>query len=128
MIPEADTEIWRSAPVAVELPSGEDVWGDEGIGGGFRSTWCMAGVTTRDAGEVLVLEEQLLDQASNAAQDPAGFENACRRLEGFDDDVEVDEPSQLGGLDIGVAGLVFALNALGMPTVASCRGHPGGWS
>ena len=41
-----------------------------------------------------------------------------------------EEEPKFGGLDMGIAGLVYALSAAGYLTVASCRGHgPGiGWS
>jgi hypothetical protein len=48
----------------------------------------------------------------------------------FSGDEDEDRPWPTGGLDIGVAGLVYALSSVGCPTTASCRGHPGqrAWS
>jgi hypothetical protein len=45
-------------------------------------------------------------------------------------DLGWDIPPDLGGLEVGVAGLSYGLNAVGIVTAASCRGHTGrtAWS
>jgi hypothetical protein len=135
VIPTVDSaEIWCTEPTETVLPSPESVWSDEGIGGGYRDTWCLAAIGVADAQAGLVLESELLGRADGAATDAHGFDAVCKRLErggSEDDDPDDDdnwEPPELASLEVGIAGLVFTLNALGMPTVASCRGHPGGWS
>jgi hypothetical protein len=103
------------------LPEVEAVWGAEGFGP-FRDTWCVAGATLDDAQVVIAAEEETLQSLDTRARGVAEFNELCRELER-----NANGPGNavlFRGLEIGVAGLVTVLNALGMPTAASCRGHP----
>ncbi len=132
-------------PGSVELPADATYWmpkrselGDEGIGF-FRDVWTIIDVPLRNARELIRTERQLATAVSEVAQTAEDFNRLAGIVEyGLDDDdYEVDispverarldpvlhEEPQLEGLEVGVAGLVLALGAVGMVPAASCRGH-----
>jgi hypothetical protein len=138
-------------PGSVELPADATYWmpkrsevGDEGIGF-FRDVWTIIDVPLRDARELIALERRLATAVSEAAETAQDFDRLARIVElGLDDDDDADiapaeraslEPvlydmPPLDSLELGVAGLVLALGAVGMIPAASCRGHCTGraWS
>jgi len=65
-------------------------------------------------------EAELVRQADHASSSDAEFEDALAEFEGEHFDAD------WSGLDLGVAGLVLALNAAGFATASSCRQHVGG--
>jgi len=69
------------------------------------------------AERALAVEAAAIDGAAAAAATPEDFEAT---LEAVGDSDAWD----FGGLDVGVTGLVFALQAAGFRTSNSCRGHP----
>jgi hypothetical protein len=122
VIPRAETEVWKERPVGqLFLPAVDAVWGAESFGP-FRDTWCVAGATLEDARVVIAAQGAALQLLDTRARGAVEFNELCRALERNENGVGF--AVLFRGLEIGVAGLVMALNALGMPTAASCRGHP----
>lgn len=72
------------------------------------------------AESTLAEERRLVGEADEASADAHEFEDLLAASE----DGQVD--ADWSGLDLGVAGLVLALNAAGFATASSCRQHPGG--
>lgn len=150
MIPTLDinvsAEIPRSAtfwvPSEEELPEP----GDEcAIGGYFRDTWYIVDVSADEAIYVVREERTCLGLAARLATDATSFDAIASAFEsGYTDSLpaalqasDVADLHELigsdgvysaevfGGIELGVAGLVAALNATGYVTAASCRGHDG---
>lgn len=114
---------------------------DDGEGfGPFRDTWLIRNVTLAAAKEVGRAESTLVEVASLVASDTEEFDHIAHALEsGTRDELpehlstprmlallepHLDEVTPLEGLELGVAGLVYALAHVGCWTAASCRGHP----
>jgi hypothetical protein len=129
------------------IPEEEDVT-DEGIGY-FHETWLISDVSAEHAASVLAEDERLLDLVDSLARTNEEYETFATAVEhgelvdlphiSVDDPrreaflAEIDEEDDfapLEGLEIGVAGVVYALSAAGFLTAASCRGHVGraAWS
>jgi len=145
VIPRAEVEIRIAIPSGpLWTPRGDEI-DDEGFGG-FRGTWAIVRPWLRDARRIVHADAELVAVADSASTDAEEFDAVARALEhGEPDDVpeglagaaavleaidahtdDLGEP--LDGLELGVAGTVFLLAALGCYPAASCRGHPGGWS
>jgi hypothetical protein len=121
-------------------PGREDLT-EEGFGG-FRNTWLIRNIGVREAQARLEIEGELIRLADEFARDAEEFDAICSALENVDAEelpvrlqhpavpetlaahLEAGELSPTEGLDLGVAGLVYALAAVGCWTAASCRGHP----
>jgi hypothetical protein len=147
VIPRAKVELDANVPDAYSFwtPSRDDI-SDEGFGY-FRSTWLIRGVTATQAREMIESERELVALADRHSRNAEQFDAVARVVER--DELE-DWPDELmggpipeefvsglhgegmsptEGLDLGVAGLVYALSAAGCWPAASCRGHgPGGWA
>ncbi|MDX3638600.1 hypothetical protein [Streptomyces sp. MB09-02B] len=143
MIPVVDIEVDPTFPagVALGLPP-EDEIDEEGYGF-FRGVWDIGAVSHEEA-VTMVKEERLLaslvDLAASAHTD---FEAIASALEANDPDClpagfaaehpqsEIaelvgggyDAEPLLGSLELGVAGLSYALTSVGCFTAASCRSH-----
>lgn len=87
-----------------------------------RSYFDMSGTTWADVADALELEEAIIEAADAASTSWESFEQAVDDAEDELDDVERAET--LWGLDTGVAAATMSLNAAGMYTGYSCRGHP----
>lgn len=138
----------------ISLPAGDDCGyptsdeiSDEGFGY-FRGTWWLGHVPLSDARHTVEFERDLVAALDALAEDEHEFEDlaaAVEHLEPGDGDVPlllrdtpveglvrpiVDGDSPLGGLEVGVAGLTYALSTVGFRTAASCRAHEGAksWS
>lgn len=121
------------------MPRGDEI-GEEGFGH-FRDTWAIHRLLRGEAREIIETERTLLDVAGRVASTADEFDAVCAALESGDPEVLPDgfdgapawtelEPhmnddvSVFGGLELGVAGLVAALSAIGgIRTAASCRSH-----
>lgn len=143
MIPFFDVEIDASFPenLSMGLPPEDEV--DEEGYGYFHDVWAIGEVDRGEA--VVIIEEErrivdLIDREStscpefeamakaveegNSAHLPKSFKEhrsdseLARLIEALD-----EEPAALDALEVGVAGLVYALNSVGCFTAASCRGH-----
>lgn len=121
------------------MPTAEEVEQEEGIGF-FRNVWGIFPVTYAEAGEMVASEAEGLRALDAVAVDADSFERFAEVLDHYnpdDDDPDEDdaedfarlathadiESLSLWGLEIGVAGLSYALAAIGCVPVASCRGH-----
>jgi len=140
MIPRTSLDLATAIPAEHNgwTPKGDDL-SEEGFAY-FRGTWLIRGVGVREAKEVIANELVLLELAERLADNPEEFDVVAGALE--DDESEalpeqltqrvafkeiqphLGSDPQLGGLELGVAGLVYALSAVGCWPAASCRGHP----
>ncbi len=138
----------------IDLPAGDDCGyptsdaiSEEGFGY-FRGTWWLGHVPLSDARQTVAFERDLVAALDALADDEQEFEDLAAAVEHIEpDDGEVplllrdtrveglvrpfiDDGSPLGGLEIGVAGLTYALSTVGFRTAASCRAHKGAnsWS
>ena len=114
---------------------------DEGIGF-FRDVWTIIDVSSLKAQDVIDREQTLLQVVDSLATNAEDFDRLARCVERWDpEETEIDawlseilaletaiggaDSAQIGGLELGVAGLVYALAATGIVPAASCRGHTG---
>lgn len=133
-LPE-DAQFW--------MPKPEDI--DEEGFGFFRDTWLIRNVPVAEANDVIEEERQIAEAIAGLAQDAERFDHLAGVAEfGRIDDPEwaltepelkvladhvSDLPANLGGLEIGVAGLTHALATVRILPAASCRSHPAkSWS
>lgn len=121
-------------------PGEEELNSDEGFGY-FRDVWLIYDVPRALAEEVIKEEGRLVALIASLARDPRDFDQIATALEDREAqelpdwidgsqayeslklEVGPDEPSALMGLEVGVAGLVYALASAGMYPAASCRSH-----
>jgi hypothetical protein len=115
--------------------------------GWFRDVWSLGTVKIGEVEEFVRYEQRVLPKLDAAAHSASDFEAFALALEDgevdhlsvsqretfdavrlFDLAPQPDDPVLLGGLELGVAGLSYALCAAGCPTVASCRSHWDGLS
>lgn len=147
MIPTAHVELTPELPATATFwaPNPSDI-GDEGFGF-FRDVWDIVKVDPRAAAEMIAVEASIADVVADLAHNDEEFDLLARAIEDGDASDERLQPSHhsalkslvaegddqmppLDGLELGVAGLVYALSAVGCFPAASCRGHPGAhaWS
>lgn len=124
------------AGIVPVLPSAATFWMPDddppadGLGG-FRGVWPLTGVTPADAAALLAREQAVIRELDASAPDARTFDRLARQREAADSGLGTrSRPLDLGGLEIGVAGLTYALAAIGCVPAASCRGHVGedAWS
>jgi hypothetical protein len=130
------------------MPKPEDI-GEEGFGY-FRDVWLIKDVPVREARQMLAQERRITEVIDALSDTAEGFDRLAHTIEWGSNSswaeaapatpheravlsefmCEEDEPSPLGGLDLGVAGLVYALATVRIMPAASCRGHTGdrAWS
>jgi hypothetical protein len=139
MIPAQDIEVDVPSPLPeAGMPDPEEV-GEEGFGG-FRDTWHIGHVGKADLESILREEAELMRIVDAVAATPDEFEELASAIEGCDLEslskqlreaamkeglaACVDgEIAPLDGLELGVAGLAYALGSVGCLTAASCRWH-----
>ncbi len=143
MIPRVCVEFETKVPEAATFwtPRSEDI-SEEGFAY-FRDTRLIRGVGANLARDVIREEARLLALAGRFAADDDEFDAIAHAMEnGYPEDLPDRFAGALGDelrdaisdipavecLEIGVAGLVYALSSAGFWPAASCRGHPGGWS
>jgi len=132
VIPRVDV----AAGIVPALPATATYWmpaEDELTAGGigyFRGVWPLYDVSRPEAAAVLATERSLLEDLDRRAGDAAEFDRLARRLEAREAESAAAGEPDLRGLELGVAGLVYALAAIGCVPAASCRGHvgDGAWS
>lgn len=78
----------------------------------IRATW-------DDARDAIEVERDRVTHARRVAATHEGFDDEV------DGELEDWQVETLWGIDVGVAGVTFALAAAGCVTTTSCRGHPG---
>jgi hypothetical protein len=144
VIPRFNVDIDPEIPseAAFWMPDPDDLASDDGIGY-FHNTWNLGEVTREEALEVIEQERTILDLVELLAIGVQEYEQVCSAMEhndptalpeGFSQRVGSDaimetagdpifsEPN-FGCLEFGVAGLSFALAAVGCVPAASCRSH-----
>lgn len=131
------------------MPKPEDI-SEDGIGSFFHNTWLIKDVPVREARRLRREERRIAELIGDLATTARDFDRIATIAEnGLDpdepDDLEVltdaeratldgiirhDGTSALDSLELGVAGLVYALATVRIIPAASCRGHPGdrSWS
>ena len=137
MIPRVDTEIESSLPEGATFwtPSDEDLGSDEGFGF-FRDVWLIFDVSADEAEAILRSEADLVSAVDELARDPVEFDQIAKAIEEGDREhlperlqtMSMKGPIQtclehkestLEGLELGVAGLVYALASVGCFPAAS---------
>lgn len=140
MIPRADIEIESGIPAGATFwtPEPEDI-GDEGFGF-FQDVWPILDVSPSEAADVIDAERVAVAFADAGSTNQREFEDLAKAVEDeYPYELSDDAPafmresnwSGLESLDLGVAGLVYALAACGFFPAASCRSHHNGlrqWS
>ncbi|WP_392507878.1 hypothetical protein ACF3NT_13855 [Naumannella halotolerans] len=137
MFPRAEVEI------EVSIPPGDDYWvpkpceiDEEGFGD-FRGVWPIAKATTRLTADVIEDERVAAEYVDAHASTPEEFEKLARQIESYSPSLDESEAPDLGprwdgleSLELGVAGLTYALSNAGFYPAASCRSHEGdrSWS
>jgi hypothetical protein len=131
------------------MPRPEDI-GDDGISAYVHDTWLIKDVPVREARRLRQEERRAAEVVGHLATTSEDFDRLASALEegyvpgeldedydltaaeraGFDMALTKDEITRLNALELGVAGLVYALATVRIIPVASCRGHPGSraWS
>jgi hypothetical protein len=123
-----------------KMPSSDEI-SDEGFGY-FRGTWFIGRVSVEEARSIVSVEAELIQLLDRVASSANQFELLASAIERQDVDQLPDglhsralenglrrfvtggeDHHPLDGLEIGVAGLVYALSALRCLTAASCRSH-----
>jgi hypothetical protein len=136
----------------ISLPAGNDCGlparheiSEEGFGY-FRGTWWIGRVRVSDAIDAVEFEREVVAALDALAGTDRQFEALATAvedlepgsglpaelrdtpIEGLLQPLAEDGHSPLGGLEIGVAGLTYAMSAVGFVTAASCRAHAGAYS
>jgi hypothetical protein len=130
----SDAEFW--------MPKPEDI-DEEGISF-FRGTWLIKDIPVRAARRLAREERNVAEVVGNLAATPQDFDRLAHAAEdgyegyvltaeeraALDSFVSNDEGAALDSLELGVAGLVYALATVRIIPAASCRGHAGhcAWS
>ncbi|MBN2177052.1 MAG: hypothetical protein JW722_05270 [Demequinaceae bacterium] len=126
--------------VVVDVPKYASFWvpkpldiDEEGFGF-FRNVRPIVAVGTFETATLLESETLAADYVGTRATTELEFDTLAAALESFDgqwDDDDIPDVSDidsrfqgLEGLELGVAGLVFALSNAGFYPAASCRSHP----
>lgn len=137
MIPTAEVEVSTDIPKAAEfwVPKPSDI--DEEGFSYFRGVWPIVGAQSRLTFDVIEAERRGVAYIDEHAGSDEEFEILAGRVEALSDDTS--DPDDLAllhalcvdgadwpglcGLEIGVAGLVYALSNAGFYPAASCRSH-----
>lgn len=137
MYPRDDIDLTPELPAGAEfwIPTDEDLDADMGLSN-FTDTWLITNVTADHAQNVVSQDKFLSALVASLATNDTEFEVIAAAAEtayGEDEDLTADQlaalidhfpaAEALEGLELGVAGLVYALAAAGMYPAASCRGH-----
>ena len=120
------------------MPPAEELRGGEGFGF-FRDTWVIRDVPVGEARFIVKEERSIVQTLDGLARSREHFEVLASALEmGIEDGpgsgltkAEIDIlgrfaselPAELGGLELGVAGLAHALATVRILPAASCRSH-----
>ncbi len=139
-----------SLPGSVQIPGAATFWmpkpqdiNEEGISF-FRGTWLIKEVTVSETRRLAKQERAVAEVVGNLAATSEDFDRLAHAAEdgyegytlnadertALDSFVSDDGGAALASLELGVAGLVYALATVRIVPAASCRGHPGdrAWS
>lgn len=142
MYPRADVELNPELPDGAEFwtPEPDDI--DEEGFSYFRDVWAIVDVPEEGAREMVHKDRTVSSFVSKLASSEAEFDAIAKVVETGESHYtenltadkraalgpyipeDEDDPVPLEGLEVGVAGLVYALSAAGAYPAASCRGHP----
>jgi hypothetical protein len=136
-----DATFWMPKPEDIDI---------DGIGAFFHDTWLIKDVPVREARRLVQEERRIAAVVGHLANTAEDFDRLAHAVEdGYDPDepggghdISPNERAELGefmlsnmvpaleSLELGVAGLVYALATVRIIPAASCRGHPGNraWS
>jgi hypothetical protein len=130
------------------MPKLEDI-DEDGIGAFCHDTWLIKDVPVREARRLRQEERRIAEVVGRLATTAEDFDRLAHAVEdGYDPNEgydltsteraeldeflsdDEDEAPALESLELGVAGLVYALATVRIIPAASCRGHPGdrAWS
>ncbi|MFF8293968.1 hypothetical protein ACF07M_00755 [Streptomyces globisporus] len=145
MIPSADIDVVPAFPVhlAMGLPAPDEV--DEEGYGYFRDVWAIGEVGREEARAMIEEERRLVSLVDQASRNEVEFDCLAQAIEkreleylpvGYAEQypdselvreasLDSDEGVPLEALELGVAGLSYALTSIGCFTAASCRSHSG---
>jgi hypothetical protein len=146
MYPRTDIDPDAELPAAAEFwtPEPDDI-NEEGFGY-FRDVWPIVGVPPEEAHEMVRKDRAASSLANQLASTEVEFDAVAKVIETGEPDYtadlgeakrvalspyiaeDEDDDVPLDGLEVGVAGLVYALSAAGAYPAASCRGHHQGHS
>ncbi|MFG1955643.1 hypothetical protein [Micromonospora sp. NPDC048830] len=140
MIPRAHIQLDPALPQNAPfwMPA-EDEIHEEGIGF-FQGVWAIFDVPLSEAAQVVADERAAAAAVDAAADDATTFEHFARLIEAHNPDFPSEDPEDEAGmaalakhgdvdsvslchLELGVAGLTYALAATGCVPAASCRSH-----
>ncbi|HEX8627941.1 MAG TPA: hypothetical protein VF755_07205 [Catenuloplanes sp.] len=140
LIPRTDIELDPALPqdATFWMPAEDDI-DEEGIGY-FRDVWAIFDVPLSEADWVVTGEQAAAKAVDAVATSKESFEHFAQVIEGHNPDFPSEDPEDqadmavlaqhgdvdsvgLWGLDLGVAGLTYALAATGCVPAASCRSH-----
>jgi hypothetical protein len=147
VIPNSEERFKEALPVQASfwMPSEQEILDDTALGF-FHDVWILVDVDAAEARAVVTEERQILDYLDSLANTADEFEELATAVESADPDsldhkrfpadsidenwIRRDDFPPLEGLEVGVAGLSYALAAMGCVPQASCRGHlgRGAWS
>jgi hypothetical protein len=137
----SDATFWMPKPADID---------EDGIGSFIGGTWLIKDVPFREARRLRQEERRIAEVVGDLADTAEDFDRLAHAVEdgcdpderneryaltsderaALDDFVSDDESPALESLELGVAGLVYALATVRVIPAASCRGHPGdrAWS
>ena len=123
MIPRVDVPIHHGDPEdASGFPSWEEA-ASEYLDGNQQYNPAFLRATWEDAQHAFEVE---LDRIAHTQRVATTHDEFDDEVDGELEDWQIES---LWGIDVGVAGVTFALAAAGCVTSTSCRGHPGyAWS
>lgn len=133
MIPRYDIDVDPRVPLTASLwvPSPAQLEESGGIGG-YHDTELIV-TDSEEAATIIQAEREVVDYLNAKSITPREFDDLAAAVEWEEPDMLSDEAPDffdhrdtwygLNGLEIGVAGLVYALNSVGIITAASCRSH-----
>ncbi|KZE43303.1 hypothetical protein [Microbacterium sp. T32] len=133
MIPRYDVDVDPTVPLTASfwVPAPEELEESGGIGD-FHDTERIV-TNLKEARAVIDAERQAIAYLDANSSTPREFDDLADAIEWETPDIPSDEAPDffdqedawygLNGLEVGVAGLVYAMNAVGIVTAASCRSH-----
>lgn len=146
MIPESLFDSYFDPPVEAWAPAPDELDDTDGVGF-FRDVWRIHPSPVSEIRDLIRWERTVVHRISGLSASVEEFDYLAGIIESFytDGDSSIaDEypevstaqeaplqrcldhaPRLLDGIDLGVAGLVESLSAVGFVTAASCRGHVG---
>lgn len=144
MVPEIVFDFDATIPpgVPLRLPTEDEIPDDEGIGF-FRNVWMILEEPEERSRNIISIESRLIDLLDELCSTTVEFESVAYAIENGMESYPIsdqlharfkdlepdlllpleDDEVPLEGLDLGVAGLAYALSTIGAVPVASCRGH-----